>query len=429
MKRLLGAVALSAALAVGGVARAGTADYTLSVQGSTTHNVNSSFDLSVQLENTTTDVVSGWSFGLCHDATLLDITGAADGATTAVVKNGSPPDFNQTNVIPGSGFTVGLVICLTGCATLAPGTGYELNVISYDAGATEGTGDVNFCDSIGIPPVATVIVVGGASIVPTQLGATIELVTPPPAGFDYVAPNPTATFDQASGTGAFTTQFSIAEQATSAGFPNETQGFSMGVAHDPSILAIAGGPTHVLPFSPDFTGPTVLANGWTIGVVYSFTSLNVMIFDVAKPVISVDYTISGLAGSAALTTPLTFSNTLGVVPVDNVVVVAGLSLDAGFIDGAVTLEPVTDTPFVRGDCNADQKVNIADGIWILNFMFQEGPEGTCAEACDADDSGDLEMTDAIYVIQYQLLNGPAPVAPFPACGIETGADCDASACP
>ena len=429
MKRLLGAVALSAALAVGGVAQAQSTDYTLSVQGSTSQNVNASFDLSVQLDSATGADVSGWSFGLCHDSTLFDITAAADGATTQVVKNGDGPDFNQTNLIPGDGFTVGLVICLTGCAILPPGAGYELNVLSYQAGGTEGTGDVNFCDTIGTPPVATVVVVGGSSIVPTQVGATVELTSPPPPGFDYIAPNPTATFDQASGTGALSAQFSIQEQGTSPGFPNETQGFSMGVAHDPAILEVAGGPTHLLPFEPDFTGPTVLADGWTIGVVYSFTSANVMVFDVAKAVIEVDYNISGLAGSAATSTPLTFSNTLGAVPVDNVVVVAGLSLDAGFVNGTINLEPVTDTPFLRGDCNTDLRLDIADGVWILNFLFQEGPAGTCAEACDADDNGSLEMVDAIFVIQYRLLNGPAPAAPFPACGIDAGADCDASACP
>ena len=174
---------------------------------------------------------------------------------------------------------------------------------------------------------------------------------------------------------------------------------------------------------------SILADGWTIGTVYSFTSANVAAFGTATPVIEIEYGISGLAGSAATSTPLTFSNALGNPTVDNVVVVAGLSLDAAFVDGSVNLEPVTDTPFLRGDCNSDLKADIADGVWILNFLFQAGPAGACAEACDADDNGDLDMVDAMYIIQYRLLNGPAPAAPFPECGIEAGADCDASACP
>ena len=107
----------------------------------------------------------------------------------------------------------------------------------------------------------------------------------------------------------------------------------------------------------------------------------------------------------------------------------GLSLDAGFIDGQINLEPVVDTAFLRGDCNTDLRVDIADGVWILNNMFQSGPAGTCAEACDADNNGALEMGNAIYVITYRLLSGPAPIAPFPECGIEAGADCVTSACP
>ena len=428
MKKLLGAVALSTAMAVTGVANA-QSDYTLSVGGNLSPEINSSFDLTVNLDSATGSDIAGWSFGLCHDSTAIDITAIADGSTTATVKNGAAADFNQTNVLPGQGVTVGLVICLTGCATLAPGTGYELHTVSYTADSAEGTANVSFCDTLGTPNVDTVVVVGGASIIPDQVGATVSVTVPPPASFDYLAPNMSANFDATSGTGSFTAEFSIQEQAQSPGFPNITQGFSMAVEHDPSILSIAGGPNTLLGFTPEFLGPGVFANGWTIGVVYSFTGLNTATFDVATPVVAVDYDISGLAGSAQTTTPLTFSNALNTPPVDNVVVVAGLSLDATFVDGGVTLVPVTDTPFLRGDCNTDLRLDIADGVWILNFMFQSGPAGSCAEACDADNSGALEMTDAIYVIQYRLLSGPAPSAPFPECGIEAGADCDASACP
>ena len=427
MKKFLGAMALSAAFAVGGVANA--QDYTLSVGGSATQDVDTTFDLTVNFDSSTGGDVSGWSLGLCHDATLFDIDSVADGSTTATVNGGSEPAFNTINVLPGEGFTVGLVIDLFGMQLLPPGTGYELNVATYTAGSTAGTGDLNFCNTLGTPSVDTVVVVNGASVTPATNGLTLELVSPPPPGFNYLAPNPTANFDQASGTGSFTAQFSIEEQATSPGFPNDTQGFSMAVAHDPAILSVTAGPNFLLPFTPDFSGPAVLADGWTIGTVYSFTSANVAAFATATPVIEIEYAISGLAGSGATSTPLNFSNALGSPTVDNVVVVAGLSLDAAFVDGAVNLEPVTDTPFLRGDCNSDLKADIADGIWILNFLFQGGPAGACAEACDADDNGDLDMLDAMSIIQYRLLNGPAPAAPFPECGIEAGADCDASACP
>jgi hypothetical protein len=117
----------------------------------------------------------------------------------------------------------------------------------------------------------------------------------------------------------------------------------------------------------------------------------------------------------------------------NIVVVGGSSLDPSLTDGTVTLNPTyapPDTPFVRGNCNGDDRVDIADGIWILNEMFQGGPAGTCVEACDANSDDMTDTADAIFVISYRLLSGPMPTAPFPECGIEEGADCEsASYCP
>ena len=81
----------------------------------------SAVDLQVLLDNNG-DAIQGWSLGACHDGAALSLTGVEDGATTLVVKNGSPPDFNQVNVDAAAGLTVGVVICFTGCASLDAGT-------------------------------------------------------------------------------------------------------------------------------------------------------------------------------------------------------------------------------------------------------------------------------------------------------------------
>jgi hypothetical protein len=79
-------------------------------------------------------------------------------------------------------------------------------------------------------------------------------------------------------------------------------------------------------------------------------------------------------------------------------------------------------------------VNIADGIWILNDLFQGGPTttDTCAFANDANDDGLFDASDATYIFNYRFLNGPLPPAPFPSCGQVAGqqpADCTDSSCP
>jgi hypothetical protein len=167
MRKLFQTMALLLVVITANVAVA--QDYVMTIS-SGTMNVGGGGDLVVSLDNAGGDI-QGWSYGACNDTALITCTGVEDGSTTATVKDGGSPDFNQVSVFD-EGFTVGVVICFTGCATLAPGSGYELNVASYSCGA-EGSTSVSFCDVLGAPPVATVVVVGGASVAPDQNSGTV----------------------------------------------------------------------------------------------------------------------------------------------------------------------------------------------------------------------------------------------------------------
>jgi hypothetical protein len=149
----------------------------------------SALDLQVVLDNNGDDI-QGWSFGACHDGGALSLTAVEDGAGTLVVKNGSPPDFNQVNVDAGAGFTVGVVICFTGCAALDAGIqGTELNVASYDlVGAAGSTTSVDFCNTLGSPSVDVLVVVAGQSVTTNQSSGKVVLVTGP-TPFSYLAGN------------------------------------------------------------------------------------------------------------------------------------------------------------------------------------------------------------------------------------------------
>jgi hypothetical protein len=75
--------------------------------------------------------------------------------------------------------------------------------------------------------------------------------------------------------------------------------------------------------------------------------------------------------------------------------------------------------FVRGDANLDAAINISDPIHTLDALF--GGNNIlrlhdCADAMDTDDNGAIEISDAIRVLRYLFMGGPAPVRPFPACG-------------
>ncbi|OUU23478.1 MAG: hypothetical protein CBC13_05415 [Planctomycetia bacterium TMED53] len=89
-----------------------------------------------------------------------------------------------------------------------------------------------------------------------------------------------------------------------------------------------------------------------------------------------------------------------------------------------------DIPFVRGDANVDGAVNLSDGIWLLQHLFQSGPGGSCFAARDFNADGQVDLSDAFSIIQFQLLDGGAPAHPYPYCGESAIGDCqEYSVCP
>jgi hypothetical protein len=72
--------------------------------------------------------------------------------------------------------------------------------------------------------------------------------------------------------------------------------------------------------------------------------------------------------------------------------------------------------FVRGDPNADRRVDLSDGIYILNYLFLTGAVPRCLDAMDIDDDGRLVLTDAIGLLNHIFLGGPPPPAPYPQAG-------------
>ena len=94
-------------------------------------------------------------------------------------------------------------------------------------------------------------------------------------------------------------------------------------------------------------------------------------------------------------------------------------------DSAMVKVSVLEDPapqFIRSDANGDGKVNITDGIFVLNFLFLGGPAPPCTDAADSDDSAALNLTDGIFTLNFLFLGGPAPPAPFPDCGLDETAD-------
>jgi hypothetical protein len=63
-----------------------------------------------------------------------------------------------------------------------------------------------------------------------------------------------------------------------------------------------------------------------------------------------------------------------------------------------------------GDANGDGTVDIADTVYLINYLFRNGPAPWLL--CLGDSNGDLQINiaDIVYLINYLFTNGPAPLS-------------------
>jgi hypothetical protein len=78
--------------------------------------------------------------------------------------------------------------------------------------------------------------------------------------------------------------------------------------------------------------------------------------------------------------------------------------------------------FIRGDTNRDERVDVSDGLCILMNLFWGTYELECLDAADANDSGSIDVSDAVRIFNFLFLGAEPPPWPFPHCGLDTTED-------
>ena len=215
---------------------------------------------------------------------------------------------------------------------------------------------------------------------------------------------------------------------------NEVAGWSFGVCNDPAILTVTdvadGAATATIAGGdpPGFNATSYFPEGFTKGVVIDLFGAFTL-----PPGVGNELNIATYDAIAEGTTDVAMCDeVLGSPPVAVAIVVGGASISPDTVAGSVTVEPIPPTtPFIRGDVNGDDKVNIADGIWLIYELHIGGPASTCPISRDANGDGSVDIADAIFVFEYRFQDGPAPSDPFPGCGQvedQTADDCASSFC-
>jgi len=106
------------------------------------------------------------------------------------------------------------------------------------------------------------------------------------------------------------------------------------------------------------------------------------------------------------------ANGAGSVPIRNRAAVANMSVAPSLVPGRICLEPRPE--FRRGDCNWDDRVDLADPAAGIAHLFTDTFESPCLDACDANDDGRLDLADSVFLLMYLFRSGPAPLPPGPA---------------
>ena len=64
--------------------------------------------------------------------------------------------------------------------------------------------------------------------------------------------------------------------------------------------------------------------------------------------------------------------------------------------------------YICGDVNRDQKIDLGDAVYLITYLYKNGPEPLPIEAGDSNRNGEVDLGDVVYLISYLYKAGSAP---------------------
>ncbi|MCC6964050.1 MAG: hypothetical protein IT585_12415 [candidate division Zixibacteria bacterium] len=93
-----------------------------------------------------------------------------------------------------------------------------------------------------------------------------------------------------------------------------------------------------------------------------------------------------------------------------------IMIDTGMIGTYDSTEMIGNAPapsYRCGDADGSGSVSISDAVYLINYIFGGGPAPSPLLAGDADCSNAVSISDAVYLINYIFAGGPQPCAACP----------------
>ncbi len=396
----------------------------------------------VQIDNSSPQVY-GWSYGICFDQDLLSVVETADGADTAVVKNGNSPDWALSEIC-SNGVSRGIIIDMMLGTALPVRQGFrdfELTLRARTLSPAEPdvvTTEIRPChEAVCEPPTRAVWTDAGGTSFLAALAPDTVSVYRKVVYIRYVAPqNARIPIDPVTGDSLGTRTVRIAlEEVFPSGVGTSTpaliQGFSLGMSYDPTQIVLEGlSPGTGLAGFNGGTGPSFFEAAVESTCFHATATISLAapfeFLTAASPVqvLAVDLSVpSGVYGAITDAVPVTiaFVDTCGTPPVQNVVLVGGEELavrDVSENSLELLVDPNVRNPFIRGDANADGRTDVGDAVWMIQELFLDGVTGTCTFSKDANADRRFDLSDVVYLIGYLFQHRFSPPSPpFPECGV------------
>ncbi|NCF56588.1 MAG: hypothetical protein GWP41_10070 [Planctomycetia bacterium] len=403
----------------------------------------SNTSVSITIDNSA--AVLGFSYGATHDANVLTPIEITQGTVTSQLNGGTGAEyfFQELAPVNGPGVILACITTFGGALDSIPaGTNQEVAVMTYavsGAAAPGTTTAINPVTTLGNPPTNIVFTVGGVSVFPASSAGSVSISVPPPSPPTLGAVDICTCLADISWTNG-TTYDSVEIRVagvlvqTLAGSATSST-VTLPVSADTICVrgVVNGTPSSegcTIESCPVFTPPPPLKNlacGLTSNVPGSgceyllswsapgtYSAINVF----AGGVLQV--TLPGTATSATGSMPFS--------PTELDFVVEAIDICGGTVNQLNCSLLCEEGPtFVRGDCNADGSNNIADVVAALGFLFGGTFTPLCADSCDLNDDGGLDISDPVFLLSNLFSSGSNPAAPYPNCGLD-GTDTDALDC-
>jgi hypothetical protein len=80
----------------------------------------------------------------------------------------------------------------------------------------------------------------------------------------------------------------------------------------------------------------------------------------------------------------------------------------GIIDAYQAVLAALQNNYLAGDANGDAVVELADLVYLINYLYRNGPAPDPLAAGDPNADCVVELADLVYLINYLYEGGPAP---------------------